>query len=232
VTLELPGHRLRRSARLVTVTAVAACWLLVLTAQLPARQPVDPIRAAMMAIGANSVQSLHVTGFGAAFFYDENADATRVPLNRYEARADFAAASMQVVSEPVTPGAVPLTAIPAATPSSAPLSPWMTPHGFLQAAVRHGAVTREVPLGVEVSFTVGDRRYAGVIDDAYLVSRIRSWDANDVPGATRVEVTYRDYERHGRVRFPRHIVERRHDRPVLDVWVASVETTGQKEQRP
>ena len=160
---------MRPLSRLVALSLVAAVWLVVLTAQLPAQQAVDPLRAATAAMGAGNLRSLRYVGFGAT--YTAGAAVTRVPLPRYEAGIEA------------------------------------TPHGFLQAAAANHAVARAVPLGVEIRFVAGGRRYAGVLNERHLVDRVQAWIHDPLHGEMMVETFYRDYDRFGRVMFPTHITQ-------------------------
>jgi hypothetical protein len=183
----------RRVTRLVAISSVATGWLVVLTAQLPAQQAVDPLRAAMAAMGAGNLRSLRYLGFGAT--YAAGSAGTRVPLARYEAGMET------------------------------------TPHGFLQAAAANHAVARVVPLGVEISFVSGGRRYAGVLNERNLVDRVQTSIHDPVHGETIVETLYRDYDTFGRVMFPTHITRDHARRPALDLWVTTVEAHHDKEIR-
>ena len=184
---------MRRVSRLVAYSALATVWLVVLTAQLPAQQSVDPLRAATTAMGAGTLRSLRYQGFGAT--YSRGAGAKRVPLPRYEAGLET------------------------------------TPHGFLRAAAANGAVVRAVPLGIEIGFVAGGRRYAGIVNERNLVDRVRTWVHDPVHGEMLVETFYRDYDRFGRVMFPTHITQDRAGRPALDLWVLSVAAQHHEETR-
>ena len=184
---------MRRVSRLVVYSTLATAWLVVLTAQLPAQQPADPLRAALRAMGARDLQSLRYSGFGAT--YTAGAVAARVPLPRYEAGLET------------------------------------TPHGFLQAAAANHAVTRAVPLGIEISFVAGGQRFAGVLNERHLLDRVTAWVPDPVHGEVLVETFYRDYDRFGRVLFPTHITRDYARRPALDLWVSSVEARHHKENR-
>jgi hypothetical protein len=97
---------MRRMSRLVALCALATAWLVAFAAQLPAQQAMDPLRAAMVAIGAAGVQSLQYVAFGAT--YSAGPAATRIPLPRYEGGIEMtphgflqAAAAHQAVARPV-----------------------------------------------------------------------------------------------------------------------------------
>jgi hypothetical protein len=200
----------RRLSRLVAVSTVAAGWLVLLTAQLPAEQAPDPVRAAFRALGASQVRSLRFTGFGATYSAQHPSLQerwARVPLKDYVADVDYAAPAMRV--RPT-----------AATERLRQV--WATPHGFLKAASANSATTRTVPLGTEVSFSADGRRFVGILNQRNLVDRVQTWVDSPAPGDGLVETFYRDYERHGAVMFPRHITQHQDGFPTLDLWVAAV----------
>ena len=106
-----------------------------------------------------------------------------------------------------------------------------TPHGFLRAAAAHGAVSKPGPLGTEIGFSAGGRRYAGILDERFLLDRIQVSYPDPVRGEVLVETFFRDYRRFGRVMFPMHITRDRGRLPELDLWVSSVEAHHHKEIR-
>ncbi len=212
---------MRLVTRLVSVTAVATCWLVVLTTQLPAQQAPDPVRAAFRALGASQVRSLRFTGFGATYPVGQGPASSerraRIPLKDYVAEVDYVAPATRVQPEAV---------------SARLQGIWATPHGFLQAAAAHGATTRLVPLGTEVRFSANGRHYVGVLDKQNRVDRVQTWADSPVPGDGLVETFYRDYERHGAAMFPRHITQQQDGLPALDLWVATVDVNRTFEPAP
>jgi hypothetical protein len=102
---------------------------------------------------------------------------------------------------------------------------WLTPHGFLGAAVANHATTRPVAGGAEVSFTVeGKYKFTGIINRRNQVERVQTWVANPVLGDMPVEALYSDYERvDGGVSFPMRIIQKQGGHPSLDLWIFSVQ---------
>jgi hypothetical protein len=186
--------------------------LVVLTAQLPAQQAPDPVRAAFHALGASQVRSLRFTGFGATYSAAQSPSPqerwARVPLKDFVADMDYAAPAMRVQPQ-------------AATERFRQI--WATPHGFLKAASVNSATTRTVSLGTEVSFSADGHRFVGILDKQNLVDRVQTWLDSPALGDGLVETFYRDYERHGAVMFPRHITQHQDGFPTLDMWVATVD---------
>ncbi|MBI4264152.1 MAG: MBL fold metallo-hydrolase [Acidobacteria bacterium] len=84
---------------------------------------------------------------------------------------------------------------------------WLSPHGFLKAAMASGSVTA-TPLMLEgrrltiVSFTQGKFRINGTITDQNLVERVQTWVPSPVLGDMVYEHRYTDYKDFGSVKFP------------------------------
>jgi hypothetical protein len=102
---------MQRVSRLIAYSGLAAAWLVMLTAQVPAQQPLDPLRAAMRTMGAGKLHSLRYVGFGATYAATPAARATRVPLPHYEAGLEMtphgflqAALATHAVARPVQLG--------------------------------------------------------------------------------------------------------------------------------
>jgi len=183
----------QRIRRLITMGAVALVCLVLITAPVPAAQR-DPLRAASIALSAHLVRSIHLEGFGASY----TPHGPRVPLTSYAADIDFALAT---VDDRI----------------------WTTPQGFLEAARSATAAVREVPLGTEVSFTIGGRTVVGVINGRNEVDRVQTWLDDQGRGDQMVETLFRDYEKTASgVWFPTHITQNRGSDPALDVWLSSV----------
>ena len=203
------------------VTAVAALCLAALAANVPAEQ-VDPIHASIRAMGGGGLRSVRFSGFGAAYSVVQNGDARqprpRVILEKYEVNVDYHALAMRVQLMRAQGAAPQLEVV-----DEGQQQIWMTPHGFLRAAVAHDAKTRRVPLGTEVSFVLAGKPYVGIIDGSNLVDRVHTWVNHPVLGEILVEVLYRDYEKvEGGLMFPTHIVKSEGGKVSLDVWLSSV----------
>src|SRR3984893_3017212 len=86
---------------------------------------------------------------------------------------------------------------------------WLTPHGFLHAAMENNATVKKGGGGTIVSFTVGKFKINGTIGRQNQVSRTETWIPNPVLGDMLVETTYSDYKDFNGVRFPATIVEQK-----------------------
>ena len=100
---------------------------------------------------------------------------------------------------------------------------WVTPQGFIKAALANNATSQPANDGSEVSFTVGGKnRYVGTINAQNQVARVQTWIDNPTLGDTLVETAYSDYRDFGGVRFPAHLVRTQGGYPVLDITVSAV----------
>lgn len=99
---------------------------------------------------------------------------------------------------------------------------WVTPHGFVKAALANNATSVAANGGSEVSFSVDGHRYVGTINAQSQVERVQTWIDNPVLGDTLVELAYSDYRDFGGVMFPGHIVRTQGGHPVLDITVSDV----------
>lgn len=100
---------------------------------------------------------------------------------------------------------------PAAEPAAAEVRQidiWLSPHGFLKAALEAGDVTAvestfEGEKVTVISFTaLGKYRVNGEITQDNLVARTQTWIANPVLGDTLFDHRYSNYKDFGGVRFP------------------------------
>jgi glyoxylase-like metal-dependent hydrolase (beta-lactamase superfamily II) len=104
------------------------------------------------------------------------------------------------------------------------LQVWLTPHGFLRAALANKAATRRVDNGTEVSFIMDARfRFTGLLNRMNQVERVQTWAANPVLGDMPIEVLYSEYERIDGIWFPGRIIQKQGGHPSLDLWVFSVQ---------
>jgi glyoxylase-like metal-dependent hydrolase (beta-lactamase superfamily II) len=100
---------------------------------------------------------------------------------------------------------------------------WLTPHGFLKAAMENNATAKKGSGGTIVSFTAGKFKINGTIDNQNVVTRTETWMANPVLGDMPVETTYSGYKDLNGVKFPTMIVQKQGGYPVLDLAVTSVQ---------
>ncbi len=118
------------------------------------------------------------------------------------------------------PGAAPVPQVAAADERQ--LQIWLTPHGFLKAAMENNATAKKGAAGTLVSFTTGKFKVNGTIDAQNMVLKTESWLPNPVLGDMLVETTFSSYEDYNGVKFPSAIVQKQGGHPVFDLKVTSV----------
>jgi glyoxylase-like metal-dependent hydrolase (beta-lactamase superfamily II) len=100
---------------------------------------------------------------------------------------------------------------------------WITPHGFLKAAVANNATVQSRGGRTQVAFTVdGKHKVNGTISANNQVERVQTWIDNPVLGDMLVESIYSDYRTFDGISFPGRIVQNQGGFPVLDLTIASV----------
>ena len=102
---------------------------------------------------------------------------------------------------------------------------WITPHGVLKAAQRHGARGTAGAAGASTLTFTEPGRYSATatIDADGTVSRVESTWPDPVMGDTSAVTTYEDYRETGGIRFPMRIRQSLGGMPVLDLAVKEVQ---------
>jgi glyoxylase-like metal-dependent hydrolase (beta-lactamase superfamily II) len=103
---------------------------------------------------------------------------------------------------------------------------WLTPHGFLMAAMENNATAKKGSAGTVVSFTSGKFKINGTIDSQNMVINTETWIANPVLGDMPIETTYSGYKDFHGVKFPTSILQKQGGYPVLDLTVTSVQPSA------
>jgi glyoxylase-like metal-dependent hydrolase (beta-lactamase superfamily II) len=99
---------------------------------------------------------------------------------------------------------------------------WLTPHGFLKAAMENNATAKKGNGGTVVSFTEGKFKINGTIDSQGMVTRTETRLPNPVLGDMAVETAYSGYKDFNGVKFPTMIVQKEGGSPVLQLTVSDV----------
>ena len=105
---------------------------------------------------------------------------------------------------------------------------WLTPHGFIKAAMSSGNATAkaETVRGAKKTmlvFTTPTKvKFEGTLNDQNLVERIETWLDNPILGDMMYEAVFSDYKDFGGVKFPTHILQRSAGYPILDVTITDV----------
>jgi glyoxylase-like metal-dependent hydrolase (beta-lactamase superfamily II) len=113
------------------------------------------------------------------------------------------------------------------TPWEQQLEIWMTPQGFLKAAVAHNPTVKSRTMdGIRytvVSFLGQNQAQVnGYVDDQNMIARVETWIDNPQLGDMLIEVTYTGYKDFGGVKFPTHILQKQGGSPILELTVEDV----------
>jgi glyoxylase-like metal-dependent hydrolase (beta-lactamase superfamily II) len=104
---------------------------------------------------------------------------------------------------------------------------WLTPHGFLKAALENHATAKTgKEMGKKVTvltFTIGKNKFTGDIDGQGLVAETKTWVPNPVLGDMPIEYLYSDYKDFSGVKFPAHIVQKQGGQMIYDLTVTSAQ---------
>ncbi len=99
---------------------------------------------------------------------------------------------------------------------------WLTPHGFLKAAMENNATAKKGTAGTVVTFETGKYKVEGTISAQNLVTKTETWLPNPVLGDMPVETSFTAYKDFKGVKFPTVIVQKQGGQPVLELTVSSV----------
>jgi glyoxylase-like metal-dependent hydrolase (beta-lactamase superfamily II) len=99
---------------------------------------------------------------------------------------------------------------------------WLTPHGFLKAAMENNATATKGKRGTEITFEMGKYKISGTLDQHNLVVKTETWVPNPVLGDMPIETLYSGYKDFGGVQFPTMIVQSQGGQATLDLMVTSV----------
>jgi glyoxylase-like metal-dependent hydrolase (beta-lactamase superfamily II) len=105
---------------------------------------------------------------------------------------------------------------------------WLTPHGFIKAALASGnstasTVTVRGAKRTVISFTTSTNvKIECTLDERNLVERIETWLDNPFLGDTLFEAVFSNYADFDGVQFPTHILQREGGYPVLDINITDV----------
>jgi len=99
---------------------------------------------------------------------------------------------------------------------------WLTPHGFLKAALENNATAKKTAAGTEVSFQSGKFTVTGTIDAHNTVTKTETLLPNPVLGDMPVVTSFSAYKDFNGVKFPTMIVQKQGGQTTLDLTVSSV----------
>ena len=218
--------------------------VLALTWTLHGQDAKSVIAAASMAMGAEQLKSIQVSGaateysFGQA--YNPSSPWPAWKETTYTRTIDFGAPAFRidrVVAPPepsrkgggLQPGPQQQVIVNANTPWPNQLAIWLSPYGFLkQAAMNNATVKSETVAGKRydvVTFTAPNKaKFNGYIGADHMVDKVETWVDTPMLGDTLYDATYSGYKDFGGVKVPTHIVEREGDHPILDLAVTDAKS--------
>ncbi|HEX4946188.1 MAG TPA: MBL fold metallo-hydrolase [Blastocatellia bacterium] len=214
-----------------------ALMLASLCAVATAQEAKSVIEAAMKNIG--DVKSIQFSGSGAQFTLGQSVSPDvawpRVEIKSFTRTVDYEkSASRQEAVGAQAPMATQfyasekawgqaganVTPAAAAVAAERQLQIWLTPHGFLKAALQHQATAKRNGKLTLITFTAPSKhRIVGTISAENLVEKVESWLDNAVLGDMHVETTYSGYRDFAGFKFPTKIVQKQGGHPVFDVTI-------------
>ncbi|OFW13077.1 MAG: hypothetical protein A3H27_19120 [Acidobacteria bacterium RIFCSPLOWO2_02_FULL_59_13] len=115
-----------------------------------------------------------------------------------------------------------------ATAAERGLQVWLTPHGWVRAALENEVAAQQQTVAgrptTVVSFTLqGKYQVNGTLNDQNLLEKVQTWLPNPVVGDMPVEIEYSDYKDFNGVKFPTRIVQKEGGHPTLELTVSDVQ---------
>jgi glyoxylase-like metal-dependent hydrolase (beta-lactamase superfamily II) len=223
--------------------------LLLFSSAVTAQETAPALQTALKTLGAADLKSIQYSGSGSAFTLGQNVNPTvpwpKVTVKSFTRTVDYATPGYLEEAVRITPageqrqtqvvsgkhawnvagGGNATPALPAAPERLTQV--WITPHGFVKAALANRATAKTKTEGGKKSTAVsfsghGKYKMTGVIAGDGTVERVETWLDNPVLGDMLVETTYSDYKNFGPVKFPTRIVQKQGGFPTLELTVTDV----------
>ncbi len=202
------------------------------------------LSASAKAMGAENLRTIQYSGSGFNFVFAQAASPgapwPRFSVKTYTRDIDFGAPASRVqlvrtsvdkrggggVGLPIVDQAQNQFILPNA-PWPQQVDIWITPYGFLKAAMANKAAVKSEKLKGRnyniVTFT-GQNKYTvrGYINNENMVEKIETWIEHPAAGDLLIEAAYSGYKEFGGLQFPTKIVQSQGGFPVLDLTVTDV----------
>lgn len=224
---------------------LAVLFLSVAATAQDARQVLEKAAKTM---GAADLKSIQYSGSGAAFTLGQNVNPTvpwpRVEVKSFTRTVDYSNPGYREEAVRVTPAGeqrqIQLVSgkhawniagnntVPAPALVGERLTQvWLTPHGFLKAAMA-GQPTAKSRKNVTVVSIMGHGKYKvnGYISEQGTVDRVETWINNPVLGDMLVETDYSGYKDFGGVKFPSRIVQKQGGHPTLELAITDAKANA------
>jgi glyoxylase-like metal-dependent hydrolase (beta-lactamase superfamily II) len=224
------------------VFLIATLLLTALSSAAVAQDLTTAIANASKAMGADNLKTVEFTATGWEYTFGQAVNP-KSPWGGFEEKAytrtiNFETPSWHIdrVLAPIPPtrrgGGLPpapsqTVVIDPGTNWAVQLDHWMTPYGFLKAAVANNATVASRKIGGKtytvVTFTAPNKaKVNGYINDQNMVEKVETLIDNPVTGDTPLKADYTAYKDFGGLKFPTRIVRTQGDWPILDLTVTDV----------
>ncbi|HEX6891302.1 MAG TPA: MBL fold metallo-hydrolase [Chryseolinea sp.] len=203
------------------------------------------INNAVKSLGATDLKTLEYSGSGYSFSFGQNPNPD-TPWPKFNAKSftkginyESGASAQKLVrtqaeNPPRGGGMQPLIGeqtqnqvIDSSSPWTGRAQIWITPHGFLKAALANNATVKSAKVGGKklnmVSFTAENKyKVNGYLNERGEVEKVETWVDNAVLGDVAVEVNYSEYKDFNGVKFPTRILQKDGGYPVYDLTITEV----------
>jgi len=201
------------------------------------------LSAAAKTLGADNLRTIQYSGSGSTFVFAQAATPggpwPRFSMKTYTREIDFGAPAshVQLVRTSVDKRGGGGTGLPIVdqmqnqfilpnAPWVQQVDIWITPVGFLKAAMKHTATAKRQKVNGKnydvVSFMDTKYTVRGYIDNQSLVDRVETWIEHPAVGDLLIEADYSGYKDFGGVKYPTRIVQSQGGFPVLDLTINDV----------
>jgi len=99
---------------------------------------------------------------------------------------------------------------------------WMTPHGFIKAALEAGDTKMDPATGAITFTALGRYKVSGYLNIANYVAKVETTEANPILGDMPVVTEYSDYKETQNIAFPIKIVQKQGGFDVWDLTISNI----------
>jgi glyoxylase-like metal-dependent hydrolase (beta-lactamase superfamily II) len=220
-----------------------------------AQDAASTLDATAKAMGVTNLTSIEYRGSGSSYNFGQAINVAspwrHLTLKKYVADINYATPAMrEEMSRTLLDGTQPFGGFqqvqfisggdawnisgdpPAAVASPATvlerqLQIWLTPVGFLKAAIANHATVKTQGPNKMVAFVTSDRhKVEGTINGQNLITKTETWIDIPVLGDMPIVTTFSNYARFGDVKFPTRILQTEGGYPVLALAVGDVKPNG------
>ena len=229
---------MKKSFLLIVALAITAVCLNAQDAQ-------TVINNAMKSLGSTDIKTLEYSGSGYSFSFGQSHNPN-APWPKFNAKSytkginyESGASVQRLVRtqaenpprgggmQPVIGEQTQNQVIDSHSPWSGRVHIWITPHGFLKAALANKATVKSTKVGGRklnvVSFTAENKyTLTGFLNDQGHVEKVETQVDNAVLGDVPIEVNYSEYKDFNGLKFPTRILQKDGGYPVYDLTITDV----------